>query len=169
MFTDERNLKVIGLDEEEKVVWARVLRKWFPPVASSHICSCCFLIDKASWTLCNPVYCSPPASSVHGVSLARTLEWVAISFPRASSRPRDQTWASCIGRQVLYHWAMWEQSLHYNPGSYKLYIIWIISRGLVPIIFHHRLNHRSVTTRNQAGIFKIGKTQVMQVETWIRS
>ena len=123
IFTDEWNLKVIGFDEAEKVVWAQALRTWFPPVASSHICSWC-LVNKSSGTLCNPVDCSPPASSIHGVCQASILEWVAISFPRASSRPRDQTWASCIGRQVLYHWAMWEQSLYYNPGSYKLYILY---------------------------------------------
>ena len=34
--------------------------------------------------------CSPPGSSVHGVSQARVLEWVAISFSRGSSQPRDQ-------------------------------------------------------------------------------
>ena len=38
----------------------------------------------------------PPGFSVHGISQARTLEWVAISFSRGSSWPRDQTWVSCI-------------------------------------------------------------------------
>ena len=56
-------------------------------------------------TLCNPVDCNLPGSSVHRISPARVLEWVAISFSRGSSRPRDRTCASCIGRQVLYHWA----------------------------------------------------------------
>ena len=37
-------------------------------------------------------------------SQARVLEWVAISFFRASSWHRDRTWDSCIGRQILYHW-----------------------------------------------------------------
>ena len=37
------------------------------------------------------------ASSVHGIFQARILEWVAISFSRASSGPRDRTWVSCIG------------------------------------------------------------------------
>ena len=41
--------------------------------------------------LCNPMDCSPPGSSVHGVLQARILEWVAISFSRGSSRLRDQT------------------------------------------------------------------------------
>ena len=40
-------------------------------------------------TLCQPTDCSPPGSSVHGILQAGTLEWVAISFSRGSSRPRD--------------------------------------------------------------------------------
>ena len=43
--------------------------------------------------------------SVHGISQARILEWVAISFFTGSSQPRDQTHISCIGRQILYRWA----------------------------------------------------------------
>ena len=49
--------------------------------------------------------CSPPGSSVHGISQARILEWVAISFSRGSSQPRGQTGISCISRQTLYHCA----------------------------------------------------------------
>ena len=48
-------------------------------------------------TLCNPMDCSLPGSSVHGIFQARVLEWVAISFfSRESSQPRDQTQGSCI-------------------------------------------------------------------------
>ena len=50
---------------------------------------------------------SPPGSSVSGISLARILEWIAISFSR-SSQPRDWTHIPCIGRQILYGWATWE-------------------------------------------------------------
>ena len=42
-------------------------------------------------TLCDPMDCSPPGSSIHGILWARILEWVAISFSRGSSWPRDQT------------------------------------------------------------------------------
>ena len=52
-------------------------------------------------TLCDPMDCSPPGSSVHGISQARILEWVAISFFRGSSLSRDQTCVSCIGRWIL--------------------------------------------------------------------
>ena len=47
-------------------------------------------------TLCNPMDCNTPGSSVHGILQARILEWVAISFSRGSSRPRDPTQVSCI-------------------------------------------------------------------------
>ena len=47
-------------------------------------------------TLCDPMDCSPPGSSVHGILQARTLEWVAIPSSRGSSRPRDQTKVCCF-------------------------------------------------------------------------
>ena len=56
-------------------------------------------------TLCNPMDCNPPGSSVHGIFQAIILEQVAISFFRWSSQPRDWAWVlciSCIGRQVPY-------------------------------------------------------------------
>ena len=69
---------------------------------SPHICSVCP-------TLCDPMDCSPPSSSVHGIFQASILEWVALSSSRGSSLPRNQTWVSCIEcRQTLYHWATWE-------------------------------------------------------------
>ena len=46
--------------------------------------------------LCDPMDCSPPGSSVHGISQGRIPEWVAISFSRGSPRPRDRTRTSCL-------------------------------------------------------------------------
>ena len=57
-------------------------------------------------TLCNPMNCSPPGSSVFRILQARILEWVAISFSTGSSWPRYRTHVSYIssnGRWVLYH------------------------------------------------------------------
>ena len=57
-------------------------------------------------TVCDLMDYNPPGSSVHGILQTRILEWVAISFSRGSSQPRDRSRASnvsCIGRQVLYH------------------------------------------------------------------
>ena len=51
-------------------------------------------------TLCNPMDCSLPGFSIHGIFQARILEWVAISFSRRSSQPRDWTWVShIVGRR----------------------------------------------------------------------
>ena len=49
--------------------------------------------------------CSPPGSSVHGILQARILEWVAISFFRGSSQPRDRTWVSCTAGRCFILWA----------------------------------------------------------------
>ena len=51
---------------------------------------------------CDSRDCGPPDSYAHEISQARILEWVAISFSRASSRPRDGSHVSCIGRQILH-------------------------------------------------------------------
>ena len=62
-------------------------------------------------TLCDPMDCSLPGSSVHGIILARILEQVSISFSRGSFWPRDWSYiscVSCIGRRILYHWAISE-------------------------------------------------------------
>ena len=63
-------------------------------------------------TLCYPVDCSPPGSSVHGILQARVLEWVAISSSRGSSQPRDRTQVSHIAGRCFNLWAtreaMWE-------------------------------------------------------------
>ena len=60
---------------------------------------------------CDPMNCSPPSSSVHGVFHAKILESVAIFYSRRSSRPRDLTHVSCtscIDRQILCHYTIWE-------------------------------------------------------------
>ena len=52
---------------------------------------CCCLDAKLCLTLCDPTNCSLPVFSVHGISQARILDWVAMSFSRGSSWPRDRT------------------------------------------------------------------------------
>ena len=53
------------------------------------------LVVQSCLTLCDPMDCSPPGSSVRGVLHPRILEWAAVLFPRGFSRPRDRTWVSC--------------------------------------------------------------------------
>ena len=54
------------------------------------------LCAQSCLTLCNPMDYSPPGSSVRGILQTGILQWVAISFSRRSSQPRDQTCISCI-------------------------------------------------------------------------
>ena len=49
--------------------------------------------------------CSPPGISIHGFLYARMLEWIAISFSRELSQPRDRTWVSCIAGRFFMVWA----------------------------------------------------------------
>ena len=65
--------------------------------------SCVCLATQLCLTLCDPIDCNPSGPSVHGMLQARLLEWVAISFSRRFSRPRDRNWVTCICRQMLYH------------------------------------------------------------------
>ena len=60
------------------------------------MCSMKVLVIQSGPTLCKPIDCSPPGSSIHGILQARILGWVAISFSRGSSPPRDWTQISCI-------------------------------------------------------------------------
>ena len=86
-----------------------------------------FLICVCSvWlTLCDPMDCSLPGSSAQRILQARILECVAITSSRGILPPKDQTpisFVSCIGKQVLYHWATC------FPMSADLNI-WVISTG----------------------------------------
>ena len=73
---------------------------------------------------CNPMDCSLPGSSVHEIFQARIkLEWVAVSFSKGSSRPRDWTCVSrvsCIGRQILYH---------LSPQGSPIHTLWVLTRS----------------------------------------
>ena len=61
-------------------------------------------VSQSCPTLWEPVDCSPPGSSVHGI-LQAILEWVAIPFSRGSSWPRDWTWVSWIASRFFTIWA----------------------------------------------------------------
>ena len=75
---------------------------FFPRCLLISMFCCCCLVIKSCLTLAVPwtVACQ---ASLSWDFPARILEWVAISFSRGSSQPRDQARASYIGRQILYH------------------------------------------------------------------
>ena len=67
-------------------------------------CSKVKVLAQSCLILCEPVDCSPPSSSIHGILQARILEWTAIPFSRGSSWLRDQTRVSPIGGRFLTVW-----------------------------------------------------------------
>ena len=75
-----------------KLVGPHLTRKLSFNIRSLFCLICCRQVTQSCPTLCDPVDCSPPGSSVHGILQAGILEWVAIS---SSRRPRDQTRVSC--------------------------------------------------------------------------
>ena len=63
--------------------------------------NCDVLVAQSCPTLCDPVDCSPPGSSVHGILQARILEWVVIPLSKGSSQPRDRTQVSVLWADSL--------------------------------------------------------------------
>ncbi|CAI9171995.1 unnamed protein product [Rangifer tarandus platyrhynchus] len=68
---------------------ARILRRELFPLTRVKVAKSCL-------TVCDPMDCRLPGSSVHGISQATILEWAAISFSGGSSGPRDRTCISCV-------------------------------------------------------------------------
>ena len=98
----------VGHDWATDLIWSEVVSNFF----------------------CDPMDCSPPGSSVHGISQSRKLELVAISFSRGSSWPRDQIHVSSIGMRILYHWATWEaQIMNMDCWKFSLWLwpIWSVN------------------------------------------
>ena len=99
---------------------------------------CEVLVAQSCWILWNPMDCSPPSSSVHGILQATIPEWVAILFSRGSSQTRDQSQVSCIAGRFLTVRAtreawlplnhslieFWQLLLDYRLGIYVWIKLW---------------------------------------------
>ena len=83
-----------------------------------HVCS----VTQSCPALYNPMDCSSPGSSVHGIFQTGILEWFAISYSSGSSWHRDQICVSCNGRQILYHCATCEAHRGNIPQHNKSHI-----------------------------------------------
>ena len=104
-------------------------------------------VVKVLQSLSNPVNCSPPGSSVHGILQARILEWVAVPFSRGSSQPRDWTQVSFIASGFLTIWATKEALMNlcwHHINNYLKSVVYIIvhidvghSVDLDKCVIHH--------------------------------
>ena len=100
--------------EQINIIWLSLPWVWFQgeikfslphPIISSKTWESESEITRSCPTLCNTMDCSLPRVSVHGIFQARILEWVALSFSRGSSRPRDQARVSRIVGRSFTVWA----------------------------------------------------------------
>ena len=76
------------------------------------------LVPNLCLTLCNPMDCSPPGSSVLGISWARIWEWLAIFFSRGSFWPRNWTQISCVIGRFFTDWATRESLISVEGGLF---------------------------------------------------
>ena len=144
---------------------------------------CQWSVAQACLTLWDPTDCSLPGSSVCGILQARILELVAISYFRGSSQPKDQTYISCIGRWVLYHWsslviqtvknlpAMWEQrrQKHKSVGTARKALPSLMKEDRCswdhPFCLFSCLQHKHTAGRDILQIWKQGQGNGMLLET----
>ena len=93
-------------------------------------------------TLCYPVEYSPPGCSVHGIFQARIVEWVAISFSRGSSQPRDWTQLSRIAGRCFNLWATREAHQVISTTRTICNMNWaLIYANLIVFVFLFKNNH----------------------------
>ena len=107
----------------------------------------CVRVAQSCLTLCDPMDCSLPVSSVPGILQARILEWVGISFSRGSSQLREQAQVSCIAGRFFTVW-VWKPLLIEIHAKWNKcnclpmpdFVLHLLTRSLNNAAHHNRLN-----------------------------
>ena len=94
-------------------LWVKIYRAWSPILPCTKSLQSCL-------TVCNPMDCALPGSSVYGIPQARILEWVAMPSSRGPSQPRDQNCISC-GSCIVGRFLATEPLGKPNPSSRDTY------------------------------------------------
>ena len=128
LFLYQSNICVMRHVRAPISVWitAMLRNTWIPDTVQHYRHGYCCLVAQLCLTLCSPMDCSLPSSSVHGILQARLLERVAISSSRGSSWPRDQTHISCTtgGFSTAEPLEKHSGTYEFFPGSMKMLEIW---------------------------------------------
>ena len=95
------------------ILWPMISFRYMPRSGIAGSLKVEVLVAQSCPTLCDPMECSPPGFSVHGILQVRVLEWITIPFSRGSSWPRNWTWVSHIADRFFTFWATRE------GGSYS--------------------------------------------------
>ena len=116
------------------------------------------LVAQSCLTLCDPMNHDLQGSSVHWISQARILEWVAMPFSRGSSQPRDWTWVYCIGRRILYRLSPQRSPNLLVPLHFLFYatlIFVFVFRDISPCLqstFHRQMHWTPSTAKSCVSI-----------------
>ena len=123
--------------------------------------------------MCDPMDCSPPGPSVHGIHQARILEWVAMYSSRVSSRPRDRTrvsYISCTGRWVLYHERHLESPfIYYSASKYLVssFFLKYTSLLLLFYLYYFPVINKYLKSHNSLSIFWSIILNTLSGNSWI--
>ena len=121
-----------GLIRSLRFSCSSFLSCWVKATFIFYLFLCVCAITQSYPTLGDPIDCSLPGSSVHGILQARILEWDAISYSRGPSQPRDRTNVPCvslIGRQILYY-LLFTTEPPWKPFT-DLLFIYLAAPGLI--------------------------------------
>ena len=126
-----RILKWVAMPSSRGPLWPRAwthfpcisctAHRFFTSEPPGNLCKICVLVTQSCPTLCDPIHYSPPGSSNHGISQARILGWIAISFSRRSSQTRDWTSVSRIVGRCFTIW--WLKSLSFSTVLESFYMV----------------------------------------------
>ena len=98
-------------------------------------------------TLCDPMDCSLPGSSVHGIFQAIALEWIAISFSRGSSQPRARTWVSRIVDRHFTPTALFKTGISCKYYHGKTRRVCNVTQNAVGIIINKQVEDKVLAKR----------------------
>ena len=101
----QRNILTSFISDSGKISFLRTPVLWMsiPSIQNPPLFIPTVLVPQLCLILCDTMGCNSPGSSVHGISQARILEWVAMPFSRGSSWPRARTQVSCVAGRFFYN------------------------------------------------------------------
>ena len=97
---------IVG-NETDNVNWDYIIKRFQCQAKGLGCCCVLYSVAQLCPTLCDPMDCSPPGSSVHGILQARILEWIFVPFSRGSSWCSDWTWISSLTGRFFTLWTTW--------------------------------------------------------------